>query len=36
MAWRSNFFTREILVAVWLAVAFGFLFVRLPGFWRSR
>jgi tetratricopeptide (TPR) repeat protein len=35
MAWRSNFFTREILVAVWLAVAFGFLFVRLPGFWRS-
>jgi tetratricopeptide (TPR) repeat protein len=35
MASRSSVITREVLVAAWLVLAFGFLWVRLPGFWRS-
>ena len=31
----SRLFSREVLVAAWLIVAFGFLWARLPGFWRS-
>ena len=32
---RKRLFSREVLVAAWLIIAFGFLWVRLPGFWRS-
>lgn len=32
---RKRWMTREVLVAVWLVLAYGFLWMRLPGFWRS-
>lgn len=31
----KSWLRREILVAAWLIVVVGFLWIRLPGFWRS-